>query len=431
MPLPGAGGARTGITKRALLALLIVASVVVTRATRAQGGVADSSAGHAITTAFAYTGDIMGDAGGGAERGIAYTGAAAAQVTLLLRPLLGWRGARVFLSVLGTHGRTPDRLIGDVQGVSNIAATAGLRLEEAWLQQNLLANRLSLLVGRYDLNTEFYRLQSAAVFVNSSFGMGPELAQSGVGGPSIFPHTSVGARINFKPAPNAVWRLAVLDGVPVDRPGHSTAVFAKGDGALFVGEMALLSRADTAVPMRGERFQIGRGLARPYIAKVAIGGWYYTSTFPDLADTLSSGVPARHRGSFGAYVLGDKTLWTQSHNGPRSLSAFAQLGLGDGRVNQIAGYAAGGLSLAAPVASRAQDLVGLAVAAALNGSHFERAQAAIGIPAAGETTLELTYSAQLRTWLSIQPDAQYVIHPGGTRALHNAIVPGLRIAISH
>ena len=430
MPALLDGATRVRIARRALNAVLLGASAVVTRAIPAQAAVADSSATHAITTAFAYTGDLVGVARGGAEGGTAYMGAAAGEVTLLLQPLVGWRGARVFVFVLGTHGRPPDRLVGNVQGVSNIAATAGIRLEEAWLQQNLFANRLSLLVGRYDLNSEFYRLQSAAVFVNSSFGIGPELAQSGVGGPSIFPHTSVGARINYKPAPNAVWRLAVMDGVPVDRPGHRTAMFAAGDGVLFVGEMALLSRPDTAVPMRGERFQIGRGLSRTYSAKVAIGSWYYTSQFPDLSDTLSNGAPIRHRGSFGAYVIGDATIWAQSQSS-RSLSAFVQLGLGDGRVNQIAGYVAGGLTLTAPVVNRSQDVLGLAVAAALNGAHFERAQAATGNLAAGETTLELTYSAQLRSWLSIQPDAQFVIHPGGTRALRNAIVPGLRIAISH
>jgi porin len=372
----------------------------------------------------------VGNARGGAARGTAYVGAAAGQVTLLLQPLVGWRGARVFIYVLGTHGRAPDRIVGDVQGVSNIAATAVDRVEEAWLQQNMLANRLSLLVGRYDLNSEFYRLQSAAVFVNSSLGIGPELAQSGTDGPSIFPRTSVGARFDFKPSPNAVWRLAVLDGVPVDRPRHETSVFASGDGALLVGEMALLSRPDSMVPMRGQRFQIGRGLSRSYSAKLAIGAWYYTSTFPDLADTLSNGEPVRHHGSFGAYVLGDKIIWTQSR-GPRSLATFAQIGLGDGRVNQIAGYLAGGLTLTAPTARRSQDVLGLAIASALNGSHFERVQSTSGVPAAGETTLELTYSAQLRSWLSIQPDAQYVIHPGGTRAWRDAVVPGLRIAISH
>jgi len=115
----------------------------------------------------------------------------------------------------------------------------------------------------------------------------------------------------------------------------------------------------------------------------------------------------------------------------RSLTAFAQLGLGDGRVNQIGGYLGGGFTLTAPFSSRSQDALGLAVAAARNGSHYERAQTAVGGPAAEETSVELTYLAQLGSWLTVQPDVQYVIHPGGTRATRNAVVPGLRVAVSH
>ncbi len=131
----------------------------------------------------------------------------------------------------------------------------------------------------------------------------------------------------------------------------------------------------------------------------------------------------QHRGSGGVYLIGDLTV--------RSLTAFAQLGLGDGRVNQIGGYLGGGFTFTAPFSSRAQDALGLAVAAARNGSHYERAQTAAGGPAAGETSVELTYLAQLGSWLTVQPDVQYVIHPGGTRATRNAVVPGLRVAVSH
>jgi len=87
------------------------------------------------------------------------------------------------------------------------------------------------------------------------------------------------------------------------------------------------------------------------------------------------------------YLIGDLTV--------RSLTAFAQLGLGDGRVNQIGGYLGGGFTFTAPFSSRAQDALGLAVAAARNGSHYERAQTAAGGPAAGETCVDLTYLAQL------------------------------------
>jgi porin len=383
-----------------------------------------------LAATYAYTGEVVGNAAGGTRRGAVVLGVAGAQVTLRLRPLFGWRGARVFVFVLGTHGGAPSALVGDVQGVSNLQAPARLRLEEAWLQQNLFGNRLSWLVGRYDLNTEFYRLQSAALFVNSSFGIGPEFAGSGRAGPSIFPNTSLGTRLDFKPSPNMVWRAAALDGVPVDRPGGGFRPFAAGDGALLVGEVAILSRPDTLGAPRHRRFQIGRGAPRAYSGKIAVGAWYYTARFPDLSESLSSGEPVQHRGSGGAYLIGDRTVWSAGRERPAALSAFVQLGLGDGRVTQVGGYLGGGFTFTAPFAGRAQDEVGLAVAGALSGSHYDRAQAAAGTPAASETTLELTYLAQLCSWLAVQPDVQLVIHPGGTSARRNSLAPGRRIALS-
>jgi porin len=412
-----------------LAAAALAATTCVVTALPAQSTAPESGTRTVVAT-FSYTGELVGDAAGGARRGVKALGLAGVQLTLGLRRLVGWRGSRVFLFVLDTHGGAPSDLAGDVQGVSNLEAPADVRLEEAWLQQNLLDNRLSWLVGRYDLNTEFYRVQSGSLFVNSSFGIGPEFAQSGAAGPSIFPSTAVGTRVEFKPSANVVWRAAILDGVPVDRPEGGIHLFAPGDGVLVVGEMALLARPDTVTVPRHRRFQIGRGLVRPYAGKLALGGWYYTAQFPDLVDTLPSGAPVRHRGSAGAYIIGDGTVWSGRPGRPGPLTAFAQLGLGDGRVNQIGGYLGGGLTLSAPFAGRAQDELGLAVAAALNGSHYERAQMAAGAPAAGETTVELTYLAQLRVWLTVQPDIQYVIHPGGAPGVRNAVVPGLRIAVS-
>jgi porin len=331
-------------------------------AVSAQTAVGDSVA-RDVTLTFAYSGDLVQNAAGGARQGAAFPGAAGVQFTLLLRRLVGWRDARIFVFALGTHGGAPSDFVGDVQGVSSLEAPGAVRLEEAWLQQNLLGNRLSWLVGRYDLNTEFYRLQSGALFINSSFGIGPEFAQSGVAGPSIFPNTAVGTRVDFKLSPNVVWRAAVLDGVPVGRPEGRIRLFAPGDGVLLVGEVALLSRPDTVGEPRQRRFRIGRGPARSYRGKLALGAWYYTARFPDLVAALPNGAAAQHRGSGGVYLIGDQTVWSRRRGRPGALAAFAQLGLGDGRVNQIGSYLGGGLTFTAPFPSRLQDALGLAVAA--------------------------------------------------------------------
>ena len=411
------------VPRRASALITLAAATCGAPAVSGQMAGGDGSARGVIVTS-SYTGELVWSATGGARRGATIPGAAGAQVTLLLKRLIGWRGASLFVFALGTHGGAPSGLVGDVQGVSNLEAPPRVLLEEVWLQQNLFGNRLSWLAGRYDLNSEFYRLQSAGLFINSSFGIGPELAQSGAAGPSIFPNTAVGTRIALKPSPNVVWRAAVLNGMPVDRPEGGTRLFAPGDGALLVSEVALLTRPDSVGMPRQRRFAIGRGPARPYAGKLAVGAWYYTARFPDLVGTLPGGTPERHRGSGGAYLIADQRLG-------EALTAFAQLGLGDGRVNQIGGYLGGGLTLTGPWSSRPQDELGLAVAAARNGSHYEEAQSAAGVRAAGETTLELTYLAQLSSWLAVQPDLQYVIHPGGLRGLRSAVVPGLRIAASH
>lgn len=127
-------------------------------------------------------------------------------------------------------------LVGDVQGVSDLEAPPGIKVGEAWPQQNMLGNRLSLLAGRYDVSTEFDFTRSGSLFLNNSLGIAPEFALSGVRGPSIYPLTAAGVRLAIKATRNAVVRLAMLA------------------DALRVGEIALL---------------------------------------PDLADTLSDGAPVQ------------------------------------------------------------------------------------------------------------------------------------------
>ena len=165
-----------------------------------------------IKTAVVYDGAAFDDLAGGLRHGTTYLGALRLQFTFERR------GLTVFAEGLNIHGGQPSAFAGDAQGVSNLEAPAGWQLYEAWFQQNLLDSRVSALVGRYDVNSEFYRLQSASLFVNSSFGVGPEFSQSGRGGPSIFPDTSVGD--SDGPNPGSVQSSAVDQQRPCERSGR-------------------------------------------------------------------------------------------------------------------------------------------------------------------------------------------------------------------
>jgi porin len=392
----------------------------------------NSGASTAFKPGLAYVGAAFVNLGGGVRRGGTYTSNLNLQLNVDGAALFGWPDTTAYLDALWLQGGSPSSFIGDAQGVSSISAPNAVKLYEAWVQKSFLDNRVSVLGGLYDLNSEFYRLQSAGLFVNSSFGIGPELGQSGIAGPSIFPSVSVGMRVAFSPAEGTVVRLAVLDGVPVDRPDGSHGIFERGDGALIVAEVAFVDRAKLRTRPSSGRMRIGRQpTVADYDDKVAIGSWYYTAAFDDLSEMQPDGQPMQHRGSGGFYALVDHLLYKDPDRPDRKLSGFVQAGLGDYRVNRFGAYLGAGLSATGVVEGRPDDQLGLGLAYARNGSHYMAAQRMQGLAVrSAEKTIELTYLIQVNSWLALQPDLQYVITPNTTTAIPNAWAFQFRIEMT-
>ena len=81
--------------------------------------------------------------------------------------------------------------VGDVQGLDNIEAFNALQLNELWVAKQWLDGKAAIKSGFTDLNVDFDTQQVAALFINSSNGVGPEFSHSGRNGPSIFPTTTL------------------------------------------------------------------------------------------------------------------------------------------------------------------------------------------------------------------------------------------------
>jgi porin len=409
----------------ALSATLLIAGATTAKAD--QGDAVEEAHGW-LTPALTYDGTALADVRGGARRGSTYVGNLHLKLTAQ-GDTIGAPGTSSFIDVLAIQGGRPSRLVGDAQGASNLEGPAGTQVEELWLQHNFIDSGASLLVGLYDLNSEFYRLQAAGLFLNSSFGIGPEFGQSGVEGPSIFPRTSVGLRVAFKPTPQTVLRAALLDGVPLVRPDGSRGAFRRGDGLLAVAEFAMLSRARAGTDRpAGTRDRIGRfSSLAPYDAKLAFGAWRYTGRFPDLSDVDAAGQPVLRRGSSGAYAIGEVPLTaTDSHGG--HLAAFAQAGVADARTNRFGSYVGAGIVGSGWGPMKDSDQFGVSLAHAINGSH-DLAAASQGVTRA-ETTIELSYLTQPSKHFTLQPDLQYVIHPDTNAAIANAWVLQLRFEVA-
>lgn len=401
-------------------------------ACHAAAGDADpEAAGSSVTPSLVYDGDVARVLHGGEGTGSTYSGLLHLRLQAKAASSSAWAGTSALVDVRTIHGSGPSTRVGDAQGVSNIAGPSGTDIEELWVQHNFAGSDASVLAGIYDLNTEFYRLQAAGLFLNSSFGIGPEFSQSGVEGPSIFPRTATGVRVALKPAPGVVLRAALLDGAPVVRPDGSRGAFRSGDGELGVAEAAFLSRPTEAADAPvSPRDRIGRFSALPpYQDKLALGVWHYTGTYPDIGPAGALG--ALQHGSSGAYAVGEWRLLGRGADTGPTLAAFTQLGAASPSTNRFQSYVGMGLVATGWVPGRPADQLGVAVASARNGSPYLESQWAQGQPStAAETTFELSYLTQLAKGFTVQPDLQYVTHPNTDGALRNAWVAQLRFEMS-
>mgnify|MGYP001821172356 CR=1 FL=1 len=354
---------------------------------------------------------------------------------LNLKALPGLRGTSIRVHVQSTLSGRRGSGAGVFQQISNLEAPKEWRLYEAWVQHQLRTPHLSILAGIYDINSEFDVVPSAGDFLNSSFGFGPEYGTSGVMGPSTFPSTGLAARVMFQPTRSLYGLVGVSDAVPGD-VGEGRTHLDGDEGALFsleVGWARLLSDVVPVLNPRGlpagewrgrpgpQRRRIGRGRPIEDVRfKIALGGWVYSRR-------VQRWTPGELEGrSWGIYLLGE-TLLHQDAAGIRRLSGFARLGTAAQEVNRLDLSLKGGISLRGGVPGRPGDVAGLAFAFARNGSPYLEEEKKAGFPLdQGETVVELTYRASVGSFLTVQPDLQFVVNPDMRPERKNALFIGLR-----
>lgn len=377
-----------------ILGLTALAFASMSAAVRAQ----DAEPASALSIDFAYKGDVVGVAAGG-TRGVRYLDNIDLLAALDLDRAVGWQGGSAFASLLNNLGGRPNDLAGTLQGVNNIEVGApDLLLYQAWFQQNFADDRLSVLVGKYDLNSEFYSGEAAAHLIAPAFGIGSELAATGPNGPSIFPRTDLAIRLRAADDRHYVQAVAI-------RAPRGTADTGRDRSTLFVAEGGLQGRT-----------------------AIGIGGWAYSRRQPRIVPpgvTLAEGTAASH----GVYLLVEQDLAGQADR-PGHWRAFARAGLSDGRTTPFAGGFQFGLTGRGIVPARPDSQLSIGVASADLSTPYRRANPA-GEPAltGSEGMVELTYSDRIAPFLTLQPDVQYVRRPGGLRDVDDALVLGLRAIV--
>lgn len=401
------------------------------------GGVRSNVSEQGVDFTVQYIGEVAGNVAGGMRQGVVYNGLVNLASDVDLDKLAGWRGGAFHAAMLYPHGKSlTEKYVNDLFTLSNLDASDDVHLFELWLEQNLFDGKLSVRLGQMAVDQEFAYTDQGALFANAAFGWFP-IGGNNVVAP-VYPQGAPGVRLRWQPTEQTFLQFAITDGDvnPTDAAGNETnphGVKVRFDeGAFFIGEAGYnWALADDTKP-----------------GMVKIGGWYHTAdtarmrwddTGLSLADPLSSGNPATRGGNWGIYLAAEQVLWKENSTAKESaegLGIFGRAGYAPADRNTLGLYLEGGVTRTGLLPGRDADVCGVGIAY----GQLSRALRELGADANFfnatstplpdyELVLEAEYQIQISPGCAVQPGLQYISHPGGSRAIDDALVLSLRTII--
>ena len=328
-----------------------------------------------------------------------------------LEKLLGWDGVSVRTVVTARQGQSvsvdqiSDPLAPQMANVQSSygRGNSGSRLTEFSLEKQFKAQGISVRVGRFGMGTYFNAM--SCDFQNTSFCA----AQMGKWQGGTWYNTPVSqwaGMVKYQINPELSAQVAVFEFNPTnikEKEGWNLST-SNADGVTI--PLELVWQPKSAV----------NGLPATYRA----GVMYNTADKIENQKDIVTGEAKDH--SYGTWFVAEQQL-TQKGSGKQGLHGFMNLSVHDKTTNKIDNMQQVGLKYIGLFETRENDILGLGLSRIHVSDRYRESRSRLDKPA--EYNLELNYSYFPTKWALLRPNIQYVINPGATSHVDNALVLGL------
>jgi porin len=349
-----------------------------------------------------YTADLAAPWSGDGRRRSSLSTLLDLNVAFDLEALVGLPRTLVYVDAYRIDGRDPSDDVGDFQGLSNIQADDTTQIAEVWIE-TWLCDECRIKIGKVDFNSEFAFHEIGGEFVNSTAAVVPTIVAY-----PTYPNPATAVNVFWVPNEHSYVGVGVYDGAGgegINTGGRGPKGFFSDDDsdAYFLAAEAGLAWAG------GETWGAGR---------VVLGGFHHTATFATIAGGTSDGTS-------GLWASFEQRMWREnpSDDDGQGLGMFVSLGLADDRVSPVGSAVGIGAEWIGALPGRDTDVCGLGV------FHCDLCDD----PAAGtpddETAIELFYKLALTPAVSLKPEMQYILQPGGVGDTDDVLVGLLRLEI--
>ncbi len=381
-----------------------------------------------------YVFDVLGNPAGGNNQRTKYNHSMGMDLNLDLEKILKAKNLKLHISGLYRYGRNLSHVaIGNTFTVSSIYGSQEVKFYGLDFTQTLWENRFSLKFGRVSPGDDFACSPLYWYFVNNAIDGNPIAVPINL--PFLtYPNATWGARIRIEPINHFFSTSGVYNGDP--RVGRD---IAHGfDFTMRLNRGVVLAQEFSYEPNTKPQ-----DTGKPGHYK--IGGYWHSGKFKDQYQDINGNSYAvtgqtqrQYRGNYGFYAHFDQMLFRQG--GPtsqRGLTALIASNLAPDDINQFPFFIDSGLIYTGLIPKRENDnlIFGFAYGkwsrTLANSTRDRRDVFGNSVaPKRYEMMFEFSYRIAINQWLYLQPDIQYIEHPGGTDDIPQALVIGSRTGIT-
>ena len=370
-----------------------------------------------VTLSGIYTGEVLANVNGGIRTGTIAEGLLELDLDIDLAKSIGLKGGSFHFAGFEIHGSSlSNGYTGDLSGVSSIAGFNTARIAEYWYEQSLFDDRFSFRIGQFLTENEFYYSDYSNLFICGSFGAYTFLVNNFPFAPS-YPMSAPGIRLLLRAMAQLDFKIGIYSGSTLSEQQNNSSLpnIREKDGIMTFWE----------TDYRINQEKDGTGLPGTYKL-----GFMFHSRYDGA---LNSNPGSLDRSGYGFYLTIDQAIWQKNMadkqvKAPR-LGVFCRLGYMPPEFGFVSRYIDGGFNYNGLFPGRNDDIFGVGITHS-GISREANSNRVTESRFTSETTIEVTYKAQLTSWLSLQPDFQYIINPGATSAGRNATVIGVRSTLT-
>jgi porin len=377
-----------------------------------------------------YTSELANNPLGGDEEKTAYADEWALGAAFDFQRLFGWNGAHFQITITDRNGRDLDETanLHTLQQVQEIYGRGQTwRLSEFWFQQTWIDDRLLWKFGRVTPGETFGSF--SCNFQNLTFcGEQP----GNVRGDYWFnyPVSQWGTRLEFAISP----QVKVMTGVYQVNPTYIDDSWASHNGLLPDNPSGTTG---ALIPLEAEWTPQFLGLPD----KFQFGVWYDTSNANDVyldvnrqPLVLTGDAPLRRHGRDGAYISFEQQITGIASKSGATL--FLNITQADRETSPSTDrQIAFGLQYKGPF-TRPNDILGFAMGTTHVNSRVAASERLLdevtgsNVPVqSSEYVAEAFYGWTPWPFVTLRPNLQYVVHPGGSSAYPDALIVGLKSTV--